>query len=68
MGILNKLKRFLPIQTKVLIYNSLVLSHLNFGILLWGFKCEKLFKLQKQIVRILSLSKYNAHTDLFSKY
>ncbi len=47
MGILNRLKRFLPIQTKVLIYNSLVLSYLNFGILLWGFKCEKLFKLQK---------------------
>ncbi len=63
MGILNRLKWFLPIQTKVLIYNSLILSHLNFGILLWGFKCEKLFKLQKQIVRILSLSKYNAHTD-----
>ncbi len=56
MGILNSLKRFLPIQTKVLIYNSLVLSHLNFGILLWGFKCDK------KIVRILSLSKYNAHT------
>ncbi len=40
MGILNRHKRFLLIQTKVLIYNSLVLSHLNFGILLWGFKCE----------------------------
>ncbi len=63
MGILNRLKRFLPIQTKVLIYKSLVLSHLNFGILLWGFKCEKKIKLQKKIVRILSLSKYNAHTD-----
>ncbi len=35
MGILNRLKRFLSIQTKVLIYSSLVLSHLNFGILLW---------------------------------
>ncbi len=46
MGILNKLKHFLQIQTKVLIYNSLVLSHLNFGILLWGFKCEKVFILQ----------------------
>ncbi len=39
MGILNRLKHFLPIQTKVLIYNSLSLSHLNFGILLWGCKC-----------------------------
>ncbi len=67
MGILNRLKRFLPIQTKVLIYNSLVLSHLNFGILLYGFKCDKIFKLQQKIVRILSLSKYNAHTDVFQK-
>ncbi len=41
MGNLNRLKRFLPIQTKILIYNSLVLSHLIFGILLWDFKCEK---------------------------
>ncbi len=37
MGILNKLKRFIPIKTKILIYNSLVLSHLNFGILAWVF-------------------------------
>ncbi len=47
MGILNRLKCFLPIQTKVLIYNSLILSHLNFAILLWGLKCDKIFKLQK---------------------
>ncbi len=67
MGILNRLKHFLPIQTKILIYNSLVLSHLNFGVLLWGYKCEKVFKLQKTIVRILSLSKYNAHTDVLLK-
>ncbi len=68
MGILNRLKRFLPIHTKVLIYNSLVLSHLNFGILLWGFKYGKVFKLQKKVVRILSLSKYNAHTEpIFKK-
>ncbi len=63
MGILNRFKCFLPIQTKVLIYNSLILSHLNFGNLLWCFKCDKLFKLQKIIVRILSLSKYNTHTN-----
>ncbi len=62
MGILNRRKRFLPNQTKVLIYNSLVLSHLNFGILLGGFICDKLFKLPNKIVRILSLSKYIAHT------
>ncbi len=68
MGILNILKCFLPIQTKVLIYNSLVLSHLNFGILLlWGFKGVKVFKLQNKIVRIWSRSKYNAYTDALFK-
>ncbi len=67
MGILNRLKHFLPIQTKVLIYNSLVLSYLNFGILLCGFKCDKVFKLQTNIIRILSLSKYNAYTDALFK-
>ena len=50
-------------QTKVLIYNSLVLSHLNLGIFIWGFKCEKLTRLQKKVIRIISLSKYNAHTE-----
>ncbi len=34
MAILNRFKHFLPTQTKVLIYNSLVLSHLNFGVLI----------------------------------
>ena len=43
--------------------NSRVKPNTNFGILLWGFKCDKVFKLPKKIVRILSLSKYNAHTD-----
>ncbi len=64
MGILNRLKHFLPIQTKILIYNSLVLWHLNCGILLWGYKCEKVFKLQNLFFWILSLSRYNAHTDV----
>ncbi len=63
MGILNKLKHFIPIKNKILIYNSLVLSHLNFGILAWGFQCARLTKLQKKIIRILSHSKYNAHIE-----
>ncbi len=63
MGILNKWKYFLILNAKVLIYNSLILSHLNFCILAWGYKCDRIIKLQKRIVRILSLNKYNAHTD-----
>jgi hypothetical protein len=63
MGILNKLKHFLPLNAKLLIYNSLILSHLNFCILAWGHQCERIVKLQKKIIRILNISKYNAHTE-----
>ena len=63
IGILNKLKHFLPLKTKLLIYNSLILSHLNFGILAWGYQCERIIKLQKKAIRIISISKYNAHTE-----
>ena len=47
IGILNRLKHFLPIQSKLLIYSSLILSHLNFCIIVWGYKCERIVKLQK---------------------
>ncbi len=60
LGILNKLKHFIPIKVKLILYNSLVLSHLNFGILAWGYKCERIIKMQKKVVRIISISKYNA--------
>ncbi len=65
MGILNRLKHFLPISAKLHIYNALILSHLNFQILAWEHQRERIIKLQKKIVRITSLSKYNAHRDVF---
>ena len=63
IGILNRQKHFIPLQSKLHIYSSLVLSYLNFGILSWGYKCDRIVKLQKKAVRIISLSKYNAHTE-----
>ncbi len=51
------------IPCKHFIYNSLVLSDLNYGILLWGFKYDKVFKLQKRIIRISNLGKYNVNTE-----
>jgi len=63
LGIMNRIKSFLPSETLLTIYNSLISSHLLYGILLWGTKCTKLFKLQKRAVRIITKSKYNSHTD-----
>ena len=63
LGILNRLKRYLPTSAMKLMYDSLVLSHLQFGITCWGFEWERIFKLQKRVLRIMTNSKYNAHTD-----
>ena len=62
-GIINKLKNYLPLHILKALYNSLVQAHLNYAILVWGYKCNRLVKLQKRLVRIITRSKYNAHTD-----
>lgn len=62
-GILNKLKHFLPRITLITLYNSLVLPYLNYGVLLWGCKAAQLERLQKKLVRIITCSKYNAHSE-----
>ena len=68
IGILNRLKHFLPTKVKLSIYNSLILSQLHFSILTSGFSLEKTIKLQKRVMRVVSNSKYNSHTEpLFKK-
>mgnify|MGYP000297251403 CR=1 FL=1 len=62
-GVMNRIKEFLPTHILQTIYNSLVLPHLNYGILLWGHKSIRISQLQKRSVRIVSHSKFIAHTD-----
>ena len=63
LGIMYRLKRFLPRNILRLLYNSLILPHLQYGIVIWGYKHSRLAKLQKRAVRTLCNSKYNAHTE-----
>ena len=44
-------------------YNYLVLCHMSYDLLAWGSKLTSLVKLQKNVVHIITGSKYNAHTD-----
>ena len=62
-GIMNRLKSYLPISNLKLIYNSLILPHLNYCNLLWGKHSAKIQKVQKRAVRVVTKSKYNAHTE-----
>lgn len=66
-GILKQLKNFLPTSTLATIYSSLILPHLNYGNFIWGWKNKKINILQKKSIRIISRSKYNAHTSLLFK-
>ena len=63
IGILRKLRFYLPEFTLKSIYNSLLLPHLTYGILAWGGNTLHLWKLQKKAVRIIKNKKYNSHTD-----
>ena len=45
------------------IYNSLIHSKLCYGILVWGHKSCKLNKIQKRAIRVITNSRFNAHTE-----
>ena len=63
IGAMTRLKHFLPPRILKIIYNSLILCHFNYGILVWGTKTNYLFKLQKKAIRFLGGAGYNAHTE-----
>ena len=63
IGILNKLKHTLPQEIKLILYNSLIVPHINYCIMAWGFHSNRILKLQKKALRIITLSKYNSHSE-----
>ena len=59
---LNRLKHLLPIRILKMIYNSLILSRLHYGNILWGNNQGRLNKLQKRAIRAISNVGTNSHT------
>ena len=47
----------------ILLYNTLILPHLNYFITAWSYQCNKIIKLQKKALRTVSVCSYNAHTE-----
>ena len=73
IGVMNKLKHFVPTRILHALYCTLVLPYLNYGMLIWGDTCksylDKLIKLQKWAIRTVSNSHYRSHTGpIFAKY
>lgn len=62
IGIMSKMKNFLPSEVLLTIYNTLIIPHLTYGLLCWKSKIHNIYKLQKKAIRIIVKEKYNAHT------
>ena len=64
---INKIKHRVSCQILTLIYNTLVLPHLNYGIMSWikpnSTETKRLNTIQKKIIRNVKCAKYNSHTD-----
>lgn len=73
IGMMTKLKHFVPERILYSLYCTLIMPYINYGILIWGNTCksylDKILKLQKWAIRTVTNSYYRSHTGpLFSKY
>jgi len=69
---LRMVKNLLPPSSLILLYQSLFHCHLIYALPIWqattGSAIGEIFKMQKNAIRIITNSKYNAHTEpLFKK-
>ena len=63
VGVLNKLKHFLPTSILKKIYSSLILPRLYYCNLIWGYKPKRISNIQRRAIRIICKQKYNSHTE-----
>ena len=71
-GIIYKLKQFFPIKILLMLYSTLILPYLNYGIIVWGNSArsniDKILKTQKRILRCIYGCNPRTHADpLFKK-
>ena len=70
IGLMYRLKHIYPQSVLLLLYNTLVVSHFNYCLLIWGSKItngHSLHKLQKKALRIINNCDYVAHTEPICK-
>ena len=64
---MNKLKYIYPQHTLHMLYNTLILPHLNYCLIVWGLDSSRIQLLQKRAMRSITNSWYRAHTTLIFK-
>ena len=69
---LSQIKIILPLNIRLLVYNSLVRPHIEYGFVTWGgvknYELQKIISLQKKkAIRVVNNSTFKAHSNpLFS--
>ena len=67
LSLIARSKSYLSTKAKILLYNSLIESHLLYGVSIWGGTyptyLKKLISLQKKALRVVVGAPYNAHTE-----
>ena len=63
IGFLHKLQHISPSYLLRMIYNSLILSHMNYSLLVWGANCHSIELLQKMTVRVINFKSPLAHME-----
>ena len=66
-GVLCKVRHYVTTKILIQLYYSIIYPFLIFGCTVWGMiyntNIQPLFLLQKKIIRIMTFSKYDAHTN-----
>ena len=65
IGLITKLRHFLPTHTLLNLYQALIAPYLTYGLTVWVQACksylDKLLKLQKRTLRFIYFSDHNEH-------
>ena len=61
-GTRNRLRYIYPQHILHMLYNTLILPHLNYCLIVWGFEASRILLLQKRAMRTITNSWYRAHT------
>ena len=68
IGIINKVKFFLPTSSLLMLYSTLILPYLNYGIIVWGnthdYYLHRILLLQKKAMRVICNTSWMSHTDV----
>ena len=69
VGIINCLKTTLPDNILLALYNTLILPHIHYCILAWGYDFKRVYTFQKKVPKIIDECPIFSHTDpIFLKF